>query len=312
MPLLTSLRKLLCCAPREQEEAEAPARQPLPEPVEDRSVEAGRPCQDYVENETEKYWQEIVKAGSLTRPDLQELRAGALPVLGLAQRHRPGWKLNPALNRAHMAVNAMQLHAVKSGWLKHPFTLSEASPNYVEALIQLADDAGWLAREIPLPDHPAPRHPPIHYTIDPATKRPVLTEDSLIRGDYVYNPEDGSRIIQDKYIRPWRGRDAWPSLTDVTSRGWYAYYTFSTDRAGSWDSPWDAFSDRMKITYHWVEPIGGIPRLMRRSDRTVLSTPFGDSVLTGIHFSPYPPLREDILRHRRTRDQMIFNMIRSA
>ena len=170
MPLLTSLRKLLCCALQEQEEAEAPQRHPVQEPVAGRAVQPGRPHQDYVESEAERYWQEMVKAGSLTRPDLQELRAGALPVLGLAQRYRPGWKLNPALNRAHMAVNAMQLHAVKSGWLKHPFTLSEASPNYVEALIQLADDAGWLAREIPLPDHPAPRHPPIHYTIDPATK----------------------------------------------------------------------------------------------------------------------------------------------
>ena len=34
---------------------------------------------------------------------------------------------------------------------------AEASPNYVETLIQLADDAGWLAREITLPDHPPPQ-----------------------------------------------------------------------------------------------------------------------------------------------------------
>ena len=40
-------------------------------------------------------------------------------------------------------------------------------------LIQLADDANWLAREIPLPDHPPPKHPPIYYKIDPETNRPV-------------------------------------------------------------------------------------------------------------------------------------------
>ena len=34
MPLSTSLRKLLCCAPVRQEEEEAPARRPLPEPME--------------------------------------------------------------------------------------------------------------------------------------------------------------------------------------------------------------------------------------------------------------------------------------
>ena len=309
MPLLTTLRKVVCCARPEQEEVEAPPIRPEPDPVEAGPVQPGRPYQDYVENETERYWQEMVKVGSLTKPDLQEIRAGATPVLGLAQRYRPGWKLNPALNRDHMAANAMHLHAARCGWIKPPYSQPQASPNYVEALLQLADDAGWLTREIPLPDHPAPRHPPIHYTIDPTTTRPVPTEDSLIRGDYVYDLEDGSRITQDEYICPWRGRDAWPSLTDLTSRGWYAYYTFTTGRAGSWDRPWDVLSDRMKITYYWVEPIGGIPRLMRRSDRTVFSTPFGDKVLTGLHFSPCPPSPEDILRHRQTRDQMIFAMV---
>ena len=273
-------------------------------------MQPGRPHQDYVESEAERYWQEMVKVGSLTKPDLQEIRTAALPVLGLAQRYRPGPKLNPALNRAQMAVNTMQLHTVGSGRLKHSFTLSEASPNYVEALIQLADDAGWLTREIPLPDHPAPGHPPIHYTIDPDSNRPVPTEDSLIRGDYVYDLEDVSRITQDEYIRPWLGPDAWPSLNDISSRGWYAYYTFSSDRTGTWDSPWDFFSDHMKITYYWVKPIMGIPRLMRRSDRTVFSTPFGVRMVTGIHFSPHPPSREDILRYRQTRDQMIFEVTR--
>ena len=113
MPLSTTLCKLLCCAPgrQEEEEAEMPPVRPLPEPVEAGPVQPGRPYRDYVENETERYWQEMVKVGSLTKPDLQEIRAAARPVLGLAQRYRPGWKLNPALNRAQQAVDAMQLHA---------------------------------------------------------------------------------------------------------------------------------------------------------------------------------------------------------
>ena len=152
--------------PEDQEEAAVRAEQPL-EPVEVQAVEPGRPYQDFVESKLRQYLQDN-NIRSLVKPAQAEIRAAAIPVLGLAQRYRPGWKLNPALNRAHMAVNAMQLHTAKSDWIRHPFTLSEASPNYVEALVQLADDAGWLAREIPLPDHPPPKHPPIYYTLDPA------------------------------------------------------------------------------------------------------------------------------------------------
>ena len=272
-------------------------------------MQPGRPYQDYVENEAERYWQEMVKAGSLTKPDLQEIRAGALPVLGLAQRYRPGPKLNPALNRAQMAVVAMQLHAWEQGWIKPPYSRLQMSPNYVEALVQLADDAGWLAREIPLPDHPHPKHPPIYYTVDPATERPVPSEDSLIRGDYVYDPDDGSRITQDEYIRPWRRQDTWPSLKDIRSRGCHAYYTFSTRRTGSWDRPWDALSDQMTITYYWIKPVLGIPILVRKSDRLVSTTPFEERLVTCIHFSPYPPSEEDCLRHRRIRDQMFQELL---
>ena len=160
-----------------------------------------RPYQDYVENEAGRYWQEMVKVGNLTKPDLQEIRAGATPVLGLAQRYRPGPKLNPALNRAHTAVNVMHLHVAESGWIKPPYSRPETSPNYVEALIQLADDADWLAREIPLPDHPPPKHPPIYYTTDPATGRPVPREDSLIRADYVHTGEARGSPRLTIYIR---------------------------------------------------------------------------------------------------------------
>ena len=227
-------------------------------------MQPGRPHQDYVESEAERYWQEMVNVGSLTKPDLQEIRAGALPVLGLAQRYRPGPKLNPALNRAQMAVNTMQLHAVESGRLKHPFTLSEASPNYVEALMQLADDAGWLAREIPLPDHPPPKHPPIYYTVDPVTGQPVPREDSLIRTDYVHTGRS-TRLTEADYIYPWLDPGAWPSLRDMTSRGWDACY--SLDNAG----------DTVEILLHWVINTSNIPSM-------IMAFPMED-----LHFSPYPP-----------------------
>ena len=212
-------------------------------------MQPGRPYQDYVENETERYWQEMVKVGSLTKPDLQEIRAGATPVLGLAQRYRPGPKLNPALNRAQQAVAAMQLHALEQGWIKPPYSRSQMSPNYVEALVQLADDAGWLLLEIPLPDHPPPKHPPIYYTIDPATGLPVPTEDSLIRGNYVHTA-GGTRLTRADNINPWLSPGALPSLRDMTSRGWDTCY--SLDKSG----------DTVEILLHWVIYTFNIPSMV--------------------------------------------------
>ena len=108
----------------------------------------------------------MVSVGSLAKPDQEEIRAAAMPILCAARRRRTG---RSSLAMAHQGVNAMQLRAVEKGWIKHPFTPSEASSDYVEALVQLADDANWLAREIPLPNHPAPKHPPIYYTRNPIT-----------------------------------------------------------------------------------------------------------------------------------------------
>ena len=185
---------------REQEEKEMRKELPLLEPVEAGPIEPGRPYQDFVESKLSQYLRDN-NVRSLVKPTQAEIRAGAMPVLGQAQRNRAGWKLNPELNRAHLAVNVLQLYLAVSGRIKHPFTLSEASPNYVEALIQLADDANWLAREIPLPDHPPPKHPPIYYTIDPEYKRPVPRADSLIRGDYLFR-KDGSRLANISHFRP--------------------------------------------------------------------------------------------------------------
>ena len=231
MPLSTTLRKLLCCAPgrQEEEEAEMPPVRPLPERVEAGPVQPGRPYRDYVENEADRYWREM-------------------------------------------------------------------------------EDTGRRPREIPLPDHPAPKHPPIYYTVDPVTGRPVPTEDSLIRGDYVYDLADSFRITQDEYIRPWRDAD-WPrSVNDLTSRGGGAYYTFTTVRGGGWDTPWNAFLDLMKITYFWIEPIGGIPSLMWESDREVLTTIYEDRLVSELHFSPCPPSVQDIIRHQQLQDQMDIEM----
>ena len=151
MPLLKSLRKLAACTAGYEEETEAPARRPRPEPVETEPAHAGRPHRDYVETETDRYWREMVKIGSLPKPDQQELRAGAFPILGKALRRRLCKVPDPALSRdrAHQAVNAVQLHLVESGRLRHPFTLSEDSPDHAEALVQLAADTGLLAREAP-------------------------------------------------------------------------------------------------------------------------------------------------------------------
>ena len=263
MPLKRIVRERESQPPGEQVEAEVRAELPLFEPDEAGAMEPGRPHQDYVENETEKYWREMVKVGSLTKPELQEIRAGAIPVLGLAQRHRPGWKLNPVLNRAHLAVNVMQLHLAVSGRIKHPFTLSEASPNYVEALIQLADDANWLAREIPLPDHPPPKHPPIYYTIDPETNRPVPRAGSLIRGDYVFL-RTGSRLINHSHFSPWLSARFKPSEFLLIET---AYYSLELTA-----------KNNVEVMLHWALHLPASNRIVP------LVWP-----LRHTHFSPQPP-----------------------
>ena len=151
----------------EQEEVEQGAKQPKLEPVDEELMEPGRPHQAFVENEARKYWQDIMQVGSLTKPTREELRAAAMPILCQAQRRRTGW--SPWTMALH-AVDAMQLHARERGWIKPPYSRAGESPGYIDALIQLANDAGWLAREILLPEHPEPKHPPIYYTMDLKTE----------------------------------------------------------------------------------------------------------------------------------------------
>ena len=130
-------------------------------------------------------------------------------------------------------------------------------------------------KQIPLPAHPEPHHPPISYTIDADSGRPIPGEGALIRGDYVYVPEDGSRITEDEYIRPWRGPDVFPTADDLISRVWDACYSLHGEGAG------------MRLMYHWLTGLPGEPGITRRVDRL-----FSPAVST-IHFSPRPPARAE-------------------
>ena len=265
MPAKRTARELMPRFPEEHEESAPAAKRPRLESPGLRSP--GRPYQDYVDDEARRYWQDIVNVGSLNKPNQQEIRTAATPILGRALHRRQGRVPDPALShyRAHQGVSAMQLHAAERGWIKHPFTLSETSPNYVEALIQLADDANWLAREIPLPAHPEPHHPTIYYTIDQVSNRPVPRQDSVIRGDYVYSPYGGNQFVENGDIYPWWGSRRIPAKRELIDRGWMACYTLVSDEEKMW------------INVHWLNPNGCL--------FFVHSIP-----LKYLHFSPQPPV----------------------
>ena len=168
-----------------------------------------------------------------------------MPVLCRAMRKRPGRKRKPYLNMAHHAVADVVEHIRAKRWTARPVTDAYASANYVEALVQLADDTDWLAREVPLPDHPAPRHPPVYYTMYPGTGLPKPVKDSYLRGDYVYK-SDGSRVTQAEIIPPWISAKSYPepSMEDVMSLEWKVCYTLSY------------WSDKAQVIIHWYEKMG--------------------------------------------------------
>ena len=263
MPLKSVLRKLVCCALQEQDEEEMQVAQPIVELAADEPMEAGRPYQDFVESEVRKYWQEMVQVGSLTKPAQQAIRAAALPILCQALRNRPGRKIHPYLNMAHQAVADLVEHAREERWTERPLSEPYASSTYVDALVQLADYANWLARELPLPDHPPPKHPPIYYTTDPETGVPVPRADSLIRGDYVYIPL-GTRLTNVRHFHPWLSQYFNPSLFVWSGRAYYSLVL----------TP----ENNMEVTFHWAMRLPD-------SDRTIpVNTP-----LRILHFSPQPP-----------------------
>ncbi len=177
--------------------AEVAAMQSRPGADISGAVQTERPYQAFVESEARKYWQKTSQAGSLVKPAQEEIRAAALPVLCVALRNRAG-------NRRHQAVADMVQHARDKGWIKRPYSRAHASASYIDALIQLADDANLVAREIPLPDHPLPHHPPIYYTIESYNGRPVPVprKDAIIRGHYLYNIATRQRLTDEEYIYP--------------------------------------------------------------------------------------------------------------
>ena len=233
--------------------------QPPEEQEEVEAMKQNRPYRDFVESEARKYWQGMVTVGSLSKPAWDEIRAAAMPVLCQAQRRRTGWS---PWNIALRAVNGMQLHASEKGWIKPPYSRLAQSSSYIDALIQLTDDAGWLAKEIPLPDHPPPKHPTIYYTIDPKSNRPIPREDSLIRADYVYK-RDGSLLTQTSHIHPSLCLDS-PDPDEVVANGLDACYALNYE------------GGTVNLLIHWVE---------QSDDMTVLCS----MPLSLFHFSAYPP-----------------------
>lgn len=101
----------------------------------------------------------------------------------------------------------------------------EQSPDYAGALLQPEDDAGWLVRELRLPDHPQPKHPPVYYLLDLKTHRPVAMKGDVLHGDYVYRL-NGRRVTNARYIHPWESsaEHPEPDATVLKNLGWDACY----------------------------------------------------------------------------------------
>lgn len=247
---------------RQQEKSGPNSNKPGPHPVELETVYPGRPHQAFVESEADKYWRDIAKSGCLTKPTQAEIRGAAMPILCRALRNRPGGKLELYLNMAHHAVADVVEHAREQRWTRRPLSNPYASADYVEALVQLADDTNWLARAVPLPDHLPPKHPPIYYTIDPETDRPVPRAGSLIRADFVYTPE-GRRVTHDKFIYP-RNRPFFllPRRYSLWSISWGAYYTLQFGRG-----------DHPEIIIHWMKTEPGYLIQTRDELTSLISSP---------------------------------------
>ena len=268
MPLTgNTTRKAKSHPPEDQEQQDSAAKRPRSEAIEPETTEPGRPHQAFVESEARKYWQEIGKEHNLTKPTQDEIRAAALPILCQALRNKQG-------NRRHQAVDAVQLHAGGRGWITPPYSRLLACPGYIDALIQLADDADWLAREIPLPDHPPPRHPTMYYTIDPQSNWPVPRDDSYIRGEYVYRRLTGHRVTSDHRIIP-------VEITDDDNQDPFIYYSLGRD---SWFTLISGPTD-VQVEIHWLDRIGPHYNLRR-------------VLLKDLVFSPDPALMQGSGRER--------------
>lgn len=246
-------------SPEPEQQAGAPAaKQPAWEPVEEVPVEQERPHQAFVEDEAREYWQDMLSIGALAKPAQAEIRDAAMPVLCAARRRR---LRSFPLDTGHRAAAAVADHVMSKDKHKRPKFDPYQCQTAADVMIQLADYMGIAAGTVTLPDHPPPYHPPVYYTLDPETGRPIPREDSLIRGDYVY--ECGFRISRADYIRPLPVEELQPDmdwaalcrsvLATIFRLGWDACYTLYEHEDGSvhprffWIYPGTQVSDRAEL-----------------------------------------------------------------
>ncbi len=210
----------------EQEQAAPVARRPRPEADEAEPMETGRPHQAFVESEARKYWQDMVYIGSLAKPDRQELRAAAMPVLIKCLQKRGVVRFLAPTVKAHMAVNVMHMHAADRGELTgRPYP----SPDHIEALLRYMKVTRLAPQPIPLPWHEAPKHPPIYYYIDPITKQPTPREDALIRAEYVRDKSTGELLTEASHIYPSTDPHGQPPPEVVENKSGVYYRLKNTD-----------------------------------------------------------------------------------
>ena len=200
-------------SPQMQEDEDMRVEQPA-------SMESERPNQAFVESAAREYWQSIGGVGSLTKPTQQEIREAALPILSHALQRREG-RAGP-LETAHRAVADFVQQAREQGWTNGPLSEAYDSSSHVDALIQFARDANWLAEEISLPDHP-----PICYTFDEQTGRPVPRQDSFIHGEYL-SDLFGAKLSEHCHIYPWVSTPSRPLPDGRRLMGASACYTLDT------------------------------------------------------------------------------------
>ena len=228
---------------------------PFQEPDEVGASEPGRPHQAFVESRLRQYLRDN-DVRSLVKPTRAEIREAAMPILCMA-RNIPEITGRFPLKRIsrHRGAAAMRLnHAMENlmplDWVKAPYSNTYRSPSYVDALIQLADDAGWLAKEIPLPAHAEPHHPAIFYTVEKKYGFPcgIPKEDSLIHADYVHTL-NGQRISRQRVIHPWPilREGFFPERGRMLELGWDACYTLSVGKGG-----------KAELQFHRAPPFAGV------------------------------------------------------
>ena len=84
--------------------------------------------------------------GRLVKPDQEKLREAALPILIQGLRRRSGAGILPPTVIAHLAVDIMHQRAAERGETTEPYTGPYPSLDYIEALIQYAEDTRLAPR----------------------------------------------------------------------------------------------------------------------------------------------------------------------